>query len=259
METALCVANVDTATALRVLTQRGLHPVGLNFANAHHAGGGYLRGARAQEEDLCRLMPTLYSALKRLDYPLAEDQAHYLLCPDLLWVRLTTARLTMARLTMPRLTMARLTMAVLAEEQAHYSHAWLARQPGTYRLLSVPVRVALIAAAMPNLGAASGARRAERELRPGSDAWRRTTEVRIRTVLDAALAHGHTSLVLGAFGCGAFGNPPADVAAAFARVARSAEFRGSFSLLAFAIVDPKATDAGNLVTFRDVLRRELSA
>ena len=76
-ETALCVANVDTATALRVLTQRGLHPVGLNFANAHHAGGGYLRGARAQEEDLCRLMPTLYSALKRLDYPLAEDQAHY--------------------------------------------------------------------------------------------------------------------------------------------------------------------------------------
>ena len=146
-----------------------------------------------------------------------------------------------------------------AEEQAHYSHAWLARQPGTYRLLPAPVRVALIAAAMPNLGAASGARRAERELRPGSEAWRRTTDVRIRTVLDAALAHGHTSVVLGAFGCGAFGNPPADVAAAFARVARSDEFRGSFSLLAFAIVDPKATDAGNLATFRDVLRRELSA
>ena len=78
-------------------------------------------------------------------------------------------------------------------------------------------------------------------------------------MLDAALAHGHTCLVLGAFGCGAFGNPPEDVAAAFARVARSPEFRGSFSLLAFAIVDPKATDAGNLATFRDVLRRELSA
>ena len=40
---------------------------------------------------------------------------------------------------------------------------------------------------------------------------------------------------------------------------RSAEFRGAFALLAFAIVDPKATDAGNLATFRDVLRRELSA
>ena len=59
--------------------------VGLNFANAHHAGGGYLRGARAQEEDLCRLMPTLYTALKRLAYPLAEDQAHYSLQPHLLW------------------------------------------------------------------------------------------------------------------------------------------------------------------------------
>ena len=61
-------------------------------------------------------------------------------------------------------------------------------------------------------------------------------QLRIRTVFDAALAHGHTSLVLGAFNCGAFGNPPADVAAAFARVARSAEFRGSFALLVFAIV-----------------------
>ena len=28
-ETALCVANVDTATALRVLTQRGLHPASI--------------------------------------------------------------------------------------------------------------------------------------------------------------------------------------------------------------------------------------
>ena len=40
---------------------------------------------------------------------------------------------------------------------------------------------------MPNLGAASGARHAERELRPGSVAWRRTTDVPLPLPLALAL------------------------------------------------------------------------
>ena len=116
------------------------------------------------------------------------------------------------------------------------------------------MRVALVSAAMPNLGSASGARRGERRLQPGTQAWRDTVELRLRTVLDASLAKGHAALVLGAFGCGAFGNPPADVARLFAEVLASDEFRGALELVVFAIVDPKQADRGNIPTFRRALR-----
>lgn len=35
----------------------------MNFASNRHAGGGYVRGASAQEEDCCRCFPTLYESL----------------------------------------------------------------------------------------------------------------------------------------------------------------------------------------------------
>lgn len=54
----------------------------LNFASAKHPGGGYLRGALAQEEELCRQYPTLYTTLNEMkhkynQYPLKFGELIY--------------------------------------------------------------------------------------------------------------------------------------------------------------------------------------
>lgn len=62
VETRIQVRNETTFQAARKLVERGLHPAALNFANGVTPGGGFLRGARAQEEVLCR-SSALYQTL----------------------------------------------------------------------------------------------------------------------------------------------------------------------------------------------------
>ena len=68
-ETRVQVANETTLQASRRLVECGLKPLALNFANGLHPGGGFLNGARAQEEVLCR-SSALYSTL--VDDPMYE-------------------------------------------------------------------------------------------------------------------------------------------------------------------------------------------
>ena len=77
----------------------------------------------------------------------------------------------------------------------------------------------------------------ERRLRP-PDVTRLRTKV--RAVLQAALAHGHDAVVLGALGCGRGQCPPWHVAQVFREVLD--ETRGAFRHVAFAILNAGVLD-----------------
>jgi uncharacterized protein (TIGR02452 family) len=57
------VTNESTLEAAQRLAGEGLSPLALNFASAKHPGGGFLGGARAQEESLAR-SSGLYACLR---------------------------------------------------------------------------------------------------------------------------------------------------------------------------------------------------
>ena len=68
-ETRIQVSNETTLGAAFRLVKNGSKPLALNFANGIHPGGGFLDGARAQEETLCR-SSALYETL--VDDPMYE-------------------------------------------------------------------------------------------------------------------------------------------------------------------------------------------
>ena len=59
---------------------------------------------------------------------------------------------------------------------------------------------------------------------------------RILKVLSLGVEHGQDGIVLGAWGCGAFGNDATAIAEQF-RVALAGNFRGAYRRVTFAIVD----------------------
>jgi uncharacterized protein (TIGR02452 family) len=188
-DTSIQVANETTLAAARRLLEGGCRPLILNFANGIQPGGGFLTGARAQEESLCRssalfltlVADPMYAAhRKRSDYESSD------------WCILSPV------------------VPVFRDDAGlPLNHSYL---------------LDFITSAAP-VGQRVGQPRSADLLR-----------ARIHRVLAIAKAYGYETLILGAWGCGAFGNDPKRTAADF-RHALETDFRCAFSKVVFAITD----------------------
>ena len=83
------------------------------------------------------------------------------------------------------------------------------------------------------------------------------TRNKIRTIFRIGLLYGHDSLVLGAFGCGAFRNPPEEMARLFHEVMEEPEFKDRYRLITFSIIDDHNARNANLAAFRAELSDEM--
>ena len=100
-------------------------------------------------------------------------------------------------------------------------------------LLDSSWTTAFLTAAAPNFKAVSFKQRAQIPALFAS---------RIEKVLAIGVAGGFDAVVLGAWGCGAFGNDPNQIAPLFAQ-ALGGPFRGAFAHVAFAVLDHSDDDA----------------
>jgi len=83
------------------------------------------------------------------------------------------------------------------------------------------------------------------------------TKEKIRTILRIAGKHKHDCLILGAFGCGAFANPPNHMAKLFKEVFLESEFLGTFKYIVFSIYEDgnsrkEHNPNGNVLPFFEV-------
>lgn len=184
----------------------------LNFANAFTPGGGFMNGAEAQEESLCR-ESTLYASLvtekavgmyeynRSLNSPAASD--YMLLSPEVCVFR------------------------------DHDSHK-LFEKPYTASVLTVPA---------VNLHGYDDCVH-----KPASQEIDELMYRRIENMLAVAIAHEYKNLILGAWGCGAFGHDARRVAEYFYNLLVTKGYRNYFDNICFAIPDdaPQANQENNL-------------
>jgi uncharacterized protein (TIGR02452 family) len=191
-QTKISVENTTTLEAARRLIVQGCRPALLNFASAIHPGGGFLGGARAQEEYLAR-SSGLYACIRN-NAMYAFHRSH---------------------------------RDPLYTNYAIYSPETPVFRSDDGSLLDEPYTVGIITC--PAVNAAKMAPERKGEIGPAM--W-----LRILKVLSIGVKHGHDAIVLGAWGCGAFGNDGREIAALFQK-ALEENFKGAYRQVIFAIVD----------------------
>lgn len=195
-----------------------------NFASASNPGGGVVHGSTAQEECLCRCsylyfclnMPDMwdgfYTPHRQAGNPLYNDDIIY--TPDVTVFKSDTDN------------------PVLLSENEWY-------------------KVNVITCAAPNLRAKSSNKYnvgdGRKAAKLGDNEMLEIHEKRLRRILDVAVYGGNDTVILGAFGCGAFMNKANIVAYAAKNVIR--DYLHAFKNIEFAVYCSPQDDS-NYKTFR---------
>ncbi|KAF9250081.1 hypothetical protein DTO027I6_277 [Penicillium roqueforti] len=172
----------------------------LSFANGEMPGGGWLNGARAQEEQLCYRSTLVYTLHPRF-YPMQDHECVY--SPNV----------------------------IIFRDSADTGYSFMSADDKLHMNPTVSV-VSMAARSRPQLTADQSTYK--------DVAQRYLMKAKMQLILRTAAHNNHRRLVLGALGCGAFRHPPQEVADCWKEVLMDGEFSGWFELIHFAIRDSNA-------------------
>ena len=212
-------ANEDCMVIAKNLIDQGRNPAILNMANPYRACGKYNSGDGSQEPSLCRastLSPTLYQYYNKLwakkaGVPLREPSGYPI---DVRFGGIYSPDVTVFR-------------------DNTFSG---------FALREKPFQTAIITTGALNFNPRITPNNMEYCAENGgfTPEGEKVMSDKIRAIYRIALLNGHDSLVLGAFGCGAFKLKPELVSALFKKILDEKEFKGKFHTIVFAMIEGKA-------------------
>jgi uncharacterized protein (TIGR02452 family) len=235
--TIVKVVNEDCLVVYQRLASEHNRPLLLNMANAQTPGGGYQKGAGAQEENLFRRSNYYLSLDMELDY---NKQA------DRFWCTTNCEQ---------KLIENDQKIYPIEDYGAIYTSGitvFRDIEDKGYVYLEQPVygvcSIALAAYARPELK--------HNNNNMLTDKYAVDTRKKIENLFAIAHHHGHDCLILSALGCGAFRNPPTHIAMIFKSVIE--QYAGYFKQIYFSIIDDHNTGNrlnpdGNYRPFKDIL------
>ena len=224
--------NNDTLSEAHKLVDDGYHVTILNMASSYLPGGGVMKGSGAQEEDIFRrtnLMSYLYQLHPiGIDFGMkvSKSQIFYPIDGkhDLIWCP---------------------NVSVFKDSEKN-----------SFKLLQVPFNVNVITCA-----AVRKPKLTKKNLLSDEDC--ETMHRKIESILCCAsiTTSKKNALVLGAFGCGAYGNPPQQIAQIFHEEMKKCKSLCMLDRIHFAIIDSnsvgqKHNPEGNFKPFLDEFSHE---
>lgn len=193
--------NVDTFSMVKILSQKGVHDIiALNLASPVNPGGGVRRGAKAQEEDLCRKSSLLLSleSEKARSYYDFNKKANTFMGTDAMMITPT--------------------VQIIRDDIGRFQE---------------PIMTSVLTCAAPKL--IQGTKINMKE-------YRELVYNRIILMLTVVANNGYKNLILGAWGCGAYGNDAATISNIFRSAILNFKYQGYsyneiFDSITFAVLD----------------------